>query len=127
MSLNLQALVDGMLLQLTKERAETQMTLGKLIDQLEGMPDGASVQALQSPRSYRGYYQDLAFEREAGEMPAAALLAICKKCMGEVFQGYKGGDFVMGRNTAIWIAAYGNCGEKIIELKDGVFVLQADK
>ncbi len=59
------------------------------------MPADAQVANLSSAHSYRGYYSDLALERDAGTRPAAELLAECKAAMGQVFTGYKGGDYVM--------------------------------
>lgn len=43
MSMNMQALIDGMGAQWQRERAETQMTLGKLVAALEAMPAAAEV------------------------------------------------------------------------------------
>jgi len=113
--INLQALVDGMSAQFQRERSETQMTLGKLIAVLEAMPADTSVAGLHSPHSYRGYYRDLAFEVE-GTTKARLLLAECRAAMGQVFGGYKGGDFMMGSLTPVWIANYGDCGDKLIAL-----------
>ena len=117
--MNLQAMIDRMDAQLQRERAETQMTLCKLITALEAMPDGAEVANLNSARSYRGYYSDLAFEQGEGTRPAADLLAECKAAMGQVFFGYKGGDFVMGALTPLWISSYGRCGKKLMAVKIG--------
>lgn len=117
--MNLQALMDGMSAQWQRERAETQMTLGKLIAALEAMPEGAEVANLRDANSYRGYYSDLAFEREEGTRQAAELLAECKAAMGQVFCGYKGGDFVMGALTPVWLASYGCCGSKLMALHAG--------
>lgn len=117
--MNIQALMDGMSAQWQRERAETQMTLGKLIDALEAMPEGAEVANLNSAHSYRGYYIDLAFERDEGTRPAADLLDECKAAMGQVFCGYKGGDFVMGALTPVWLASYGRCGQKLMALHAG--------
>ena len=36
--------------------------------------------------------------------------------MGQVFEGYKGGDFMMGALTPLWVAAYGNCGNKLLAI-----------
>jgi hypothetical protein len=116
---NLQALVDEMNAQWQRERAETQMTLGKLIAALEAMPDGAEVANLNSAHSYRGYYSDLAFEQGEGMRPASDLLAECKDAMGQVFCGYKGGDYVMGALTPVWLAGYGCCGPKLMALHAG--------
>jgi len=112
--MNLQALVDGMSEQWKRERAETQMTLGKLIAALETMPQDAPVANLHNAHSYRGYYSDLAFEPAHGTRPASELLAECRNAMGRVFQGYKGGDFMMGETTPVWVACYGCCGDKLI-------------
>ena len=111
--------MDGMSAQWQRERAETQLTLGKLIAALEAMPDGAEVANLRDPDSYRGYYSDLYFERGEGLRPAAELLADCKAAMGQVFTGYKGGDYVMGALTPLWIATYGCCGQKLMAVHPG--------
>ena len=29
--------------------------------------------------------------------------------MGATFEGYKGGDFLMGKNTPLWVANYSYC------------------
>lgn len=110
-----------------KERAESQMTLGKLIDRLAELPPETVVD-LDEPHSYRGYYSDLAFQRNATPVSAATALEMCRKCMGEVFQGYKGGDFQMGRNTPVWVANYGCCGKKITGVRDdGTLELKEDE
>ena len=111
-----QAVVDGLLVQMQKERSESQMTLGKLIDFLKTLPADTEVPNLKNARSYRGYYADLAFEMESGTRFAGELLSDAQACMGEVFHGYKGGEFVMGRNTPLWIANWGVCGEKLMNL-----------
>lgn len=117
--MNIQAMLNGMSAQWQRERAETQMTLGKLIAALEAMPEGAEVANINNAHSYRGYYSDLAFERDEGTRPAAALLAECKAAMGKVFCGYKGGDFVMGELTPVWVSSYGSCGPKLMALHAG--------
>ncbi len=117
--LNMQALVDGMSAQWQRERAATQLTLGALIAALEKMPADAQVANLRDPDSYRGYYSDLYFERYDGTRPAAELLAECKAAMGQVFTGYKGGDYVMGALTPLWLASYGSCGQKLMAVHAG--------
>lgn len=117
--MNLKALIDGMKAQWQRERAETQMTLGNLIAALEAMPEDAEVANLNSAHSYRGYYSDLAFEHGEGTRPADDLLAECRAAMGQVFCGYKGGDFVMGSLTPVWLARYGCGGKKLIALHVG--------
>jgi len=112
---DMQALIDGMNQQWQKERAETQMTLGKLINCLERVLPKTPVN-IGEPHSYRGYYCDLAFERV--ESTAGEALAMCRECLGEIFIGYKGGEFQMGKLTPVWVAFYGDCGKKIMTVKD---------
>ena len=114
MNVDLQAMMDGMSARWMHERAETQMTLGKLIATLKEMAPDAQVVNLCEPHSYRGYYSDFALERHEGTRPASELLADCLNAMGRAFEGYKGGDFVMGELTPVWIACYGCCGQKLI-------------
>lgn len=124
---DIQAMMDGMSAQWMRERAESQMTLGKLIERLESMPPDVTVERISEPHSYRGYYSDLAFE-PCGMVAVKDVLEICRKAMGEVFEGYKGGDFQMGRNTPVWSASYGCCGKKIMAVNDdGTLVLAEDE
>jgi hypothetical protein len=120
----IQAMLDGLSSQAQKVRRETQMTLGRLIERLEALPPETPV-SLGKPHSYRGYYEDLAFDahdtRTAGEA-----LAVCRRCMGKVFCGYKGGDFQMGELTPVWRADYGCTGRKITGIEDDGTVLLAD-
>lgn len=113
-------MVDGMSAQWQKERAATQMTLGKMTDRLALLPPETLIEGSASPHSYRGYYCDLAFEPSdnRNRITASVALALCKGAMGEVFQGYKGGDFQMGRNTPLWLSNYGRTGQKIMGIRD---------
>ena len=124
--MNMQALIDGMSAQWQRERAETQMTLGKLISALEAMPSDAEVANLRDAHSYRGYYSDLAFEKSDDTRPAADLLAECRAAMDKVFEGYKGGDFAMTERTPVWVAHYGDCGQKLMAVHAGGEVQTAD-
>jgi hypothetical protein len=125
---NLKALLDGMSAQWQKDRAASQMTLGDLIDALGSLPEGAEVDAIGDAHSYRGYYSDLAFKRLGGRRKACDLLAEAKAAMGEVFRGYKGGDYMMGKQTPVWVADYGCLGQKIMGINpDGSFSLEDDE
>jgi hypothetical protein len=115
--MDMQAMIDGMSVRWQAERAGEQMTLGGLIGRLEELSD-TEVDAFSGPQSYRGYYCDLAFEKVEGKISAADLLTMCKGAMGEVYQGYKGGEYQMGRNTPVWIASYGCCGQRILGIRD---------
>jgi len=126
----LQAMVDGMSAQWSKERAETQMTLGKFISALSEMPQDAPIDVGCDLDSYRGYYSDLAIEPPQEDAPkptVADVLAMCREAMGQVFQGYKGGDYMMGANTPLWIAEYGCCGRKLMSVNpDGTLITAED-
>ena len=123
--MDFQALIDGMSAQMMRERAESQMTLGALIERLESLPESTLI-GLAEPHSYRGYYSDLAFE-QAGTRPVADLLAECREAMGKKFEGYKGGDFYMHAGTPVWVAFYGCCGDKLMLVNDdGSLGTQAD-
>ena len=112
-----QILVDGMAAQAMRERQESgQMTLGRMIDVLAGMDEKRPVSNLFGAHSYRGYYTDLAFELAPGTRQAGELLAECRSVMGKALTGYKGGEFVMGENTPVWVADYGCCGEKLMAI-----------
>jgi hypothetical protein len=116
--LQLQALFDGMCKHRQRERAASQMTLGKLINRLEGMPKGQKIKGLGELDSYRGYYEDLAFEPADTEKTVEQLLSECRAAMGKVFTGYKGGEYMMGELTPLWVADYGCSGKKLIAIND---------
>ncbi len=126
---DIQALVDGLSARWQRERSETQMTLGKMIKVLGDMPKDTEIKGLGDLDSYRGYYSDLAFEpigSRASET-ASELRERCKEAMGQVFEGYKGGDYVMGALTPLWIANYGNTGIKLMGINpDGTIETAVD-
>jgi len=114
---SVQALIDGLSAQWQRERAETQITLGQLIERLEQMPSDLVMHGLEYAHSYRGYYSDLAFE-ECESTTVGELLKEARAAMGKRFEGYKGGDFWMTGNTPVWVAEYGSCGLKLIAIND---------
>jgi hypothetical protein len=68
--------------------------------------------------SYRGYYDHMAITF-TGESAAEVrqLVAKLKAADGEVFSGYKGGDYRMNRATPVWVANHGECdGTAIVGL-----------
>jgi len=104
MTTYVQAFVDGMNAAMQYERARYQMTLGEMIESLEQMPPDTTITGLGDLDSYRGYYCDLAFSPTDTTETAAELLARCQQAMGQVFIGYKGGEYVMGAKTPLWIS-----------------------
>ena len=124
---DLQAWMDGMKSQWQKERAATQLTLGEMIDFLKTLPGDAEIEGLGKLDSYRGYYSDLAFSPTKDKRKVEELLEVCQSVMGQVFTGYKGGDYVMGALTPLWVASYGNCGDKLLAINpDGTLLLGED-
>lgn len=59
--------------------------------------------------SYRGYYDHLALDFDSKPVRAtvAGLLKTLRGACGREFHGYKGGLYVMGLETPIWVAAWG--------------------
>ncbi|MBF0850473.1 hypothetical protein HKD27_05980 [Gluconobacter sp. R75690] len=91
------------------------MTLIELIDFLEKQDQSkviASGWGEGSAHSYRGYYSDLAFEARSN-VTIADMLAEAKSALGKEFEGYKGGEYVMGRHTDCYLAEYGSCGDEL--------------
>ena len=89
------------------------MTLGELIDYLENHnPELKLAMGLGDAHSYRGYYEQLAFELEPS-VTVEKMLKTAKSCLGKTFTGYKGGEFTMDHDTDTWIAAYNSTGSEI--------------
>lgn len=92
------------------------MELGKLIQRLEQAdPDLAVRMGFGSPHSYRGYYDELAFEPEPN-VSVGDMLEAAKGALGKTFIGYKGGEFTMDEYTTVWISRYGEGEGEIIGL-----------
>jgi len=124
----IQAFVNQLSAGWQRERSTTQMNLGKLIDRLEQLPQGLEMEAITSAYSYRGYYCDLAFEPADGKMMVKDVLTLAKAALGEVFTGYKGGDYMMDADTPVWLSNYGECGKKIMGIADdGTLELRDDE
>lgn len=93
---------------------ENNATLGEVIAHLQTLPpDMVVAQGFAHPHSYRGYYEDLAFE-PAGNVTVKAMLADAERALGSVFTGYKGGDYTMDERTDCWLASYGDTGIAIV-------------
>jgi hypothetical protein len=100
-----------------KMKSSPQLTLGELILKLEAiqnkkkpiwydfwekiLPGGVG--------SWRGSYNEFAIEYGISDIECLVenLLLKLKDSVGKTFEGYKGGDFTMGRTTPVWVANYG--------------------
>lgn len=91
------------------------MTLGELIKRLEALPQDMILHCgFAHPHSYRGYYEDLAFEPQE-DVSIGAMLTCAKEAVGKMYFGWKGGEYIMTEYTTVWLAEQGTCGEQIIE------------
>ena len=105
-----------------KARQAGIMTLGGLIEKLSSLKQDNPITydfgslGPTKLKSYRGTYSELAlgYEEDSRSLKVSDLLKICKDAMGKTFEGYKGGDYVMGENTPVWVANYGNSGDTAI-------------
>lgn len=83
-------------------------SLKQLIERLEKEdPDKVVPLGLGSPHSYRGYYEDLEFTPKPN-VTVGEMLVTARNCIGEAFTGYKGGEFVMGEYSTVWLGHYGS-------------------
>lgn len=77
--------------------------------------------------SYRGDYSELAFGFKSEPTTVQELLDVASAALGAVFEGYKGGQYYMGKNTRVWASAWGYySGLQIVGLrenKDSVTIL----
>lgn len=95
-----------------KPLLKSHLNLKRLIRLLEPL-ERTPVINLTNPHSYRGYYDDLAFELGEGCMCSKDLLSLCKSLIGKKFEGYRGGTYKMKRGTLLWVANYGDCGKPL--------------
>jgi hypothetical protein len=95
--------------------APDHLGLGELIARLAAEPDQDRrvPVGFHEPHSYRGDYWDLAFE-VAHDVTVGEMLAAARSALGATFQGWKGGDFTMGKHTSVWLVTEaGDCGESL--------------
>lgn len=83
------------------------MTLGELIAALGAADPTRTVRhGFTHPHSYRGYYNELAFE-PAANVTVADMLADARSALGATYEGWKGGDFTMHEHTDCWLSEEG--------------------
>jgi hypothetical protein len=142
--MDLQKLMDMMSNTARDTRKEYHVTLGKLISHIKATlavykersvgvcHDGVffdDKEYVGPPTSYRGYYADLAFEPQEHFMSAADLLKILEEqVLDKKLEGYKGGEYLMGADTPLWIDHSGVAnGVAVVDIDnvtiDGEFVI----
>jgi hypothetical protein len=96
------------------------MTLGELIAALKRKDQDAPVTfgfGWNNPKgvdSYRGYYEDLAIGYSRDDCSVSQLVAILEIANGKTFTGWKGGEYDMDDDTAMWAANPGESGSMAI-------------
>ena len=116
-----QTIFNNQIAAIRDQRMKTseQITLGELILKLEyinnkdkpvffDFDDNIPDQLI----SWRGSYAELCLQygKEGGFKDVVSLLQNLKEAVGKEFYGYKGGEYLMGKTTPIWIANYGDSG-----------------
>ena len=56
-------------------------------------------------------YATIEYTSEDDGTSVKSLLESAKKCLGEMFTGYKGGSFLMEVDTPIWVSNYGETSQ----------------
>ncbi len=114
-------------------RASGQMTLGEMIIAVERASKTAEEESYvefdfcyTSPDgidSYRGFYDELALGWQVLEYPDEVFindfLGLLKSAVGRTFGGWKGGDYVMTKDTPVWVDNPGESSSTaVIGVKD---------
>lgn len=123
--MDIQTMIDALSNQARSVRGDYHVTLGGAIEILSRIPKNYKVfldyledRSLGDEMSYRGYYSDLSFEPTAEITTVGKLLKQCENALGKTYQGYKGGDFLMDKDTPLWVSHYGNnSGIAIVDLQ----------
>jgi|SRR5690242_6489995 len=83
------------------------LTLGKLIEALKlADPKKVVQKGFARPGSWRGVYEELAFE-PAQNVTVESMLKHAEAALGATFEGYKGGEYTMNEYTPVHISEYG--------------------
>lgn len=110
--MDIQALFDAMGEASKMQRSNYHLCLGELIKLLEENPDAEIPYGC--PHSYRGYYSDLALERQNPQFARELLAELKEKVLDKELTGYKGGEFLMSADVPLWVATYGSCGKAVV-------------
>lgn len=119
--MDFQKMLDSVSESLREARKPYHLSLGELRDLAEQFDDCVFIIAedgggITREHSYRGYYEDLAFERSDEPTPAREVWDMCERALSLSYGGYKGGDYTYDRTTPLWLAAYGETGEAIVDV-----------
>jgi hypothetical protein len=85
--------------------------------------DAVAINGFGSAHSYRGWYEQLAFE-PVNQTTAGEMLGHAKSALGKEFYGWKGGEYLMNGGSFVNIAKQGDCGSDddiTVERLDAMF------
>lgn len=89
------------------------MDLEDVIEYLQDLPADRVVRhGLCNPHSYRGWYEQVAFELK-DNVSVGAMLASVRSALGATYTGYKGGSYMMRESTLVNIANEGETGGEL--------------
>jgi hypothetical protein len=116
------------------------LNLGEITDALAALPPTMRAFVMMDGRllspdgvdSYRGSYHDLAIEpvNTSYERTVADLLGCLAAADGQTYEGYKGGEYLMHRGTAVAVSQYSLCSQDYVtgvEIRDGAAVVVTEK
>lgn len=115
--MDLQEIIDnaGAARRMARAQTTNQLILIELISELKTVKDKEKILVFDDGKfipdgidSWRGVYAELAIgyapKKEAKAKTVNEWIKILTGCIGKVFEGWKGGDFQMGKVTQIWVA-----------------------
>lgn len=118
-----------MIQRLHKERIENadNLTIGTLLEQLDSFENNKKLRLSTGEffilngefDSYRGYYEDLAIEKDVTpDESTASIVFDFKKVLNNALEqgemcGYKGGDYSIDKSTLVWFGSYGTTSESL--------------
>jgi hypothetical protein len=126
---DMQRLLDAVSDACRNSRKPYHLSLGQLMAKLDALPHGMEVMAdtgafIGQEHSYRGYYDDLAFEPTSEPSNVGTLRVMISRAYQGPYQGYKGGDYIYTDDTPLWLAPYGCTGLAIIDARVEIVHLQ---
>ena len=126
--MNLQDMLHSGVAAMRKESFDKsdQLSLGELMDKIKPLINdeikvvydfcGAFPTSIDS---WRGSYDELSLNHINGEDTAKKLTgnefhALLEQAIGATYQGYKGGEYIMSKDTPVWVDSYGKYTETAI-------------
>jgi len=86
------------------------MKLDHLIHRLKNIdPNFVPSVAISDPHSYRGFYDELAFQKYDNRVAIGYMIEMATWCIQRTFEGWKGGQYIMTPETECHLADIGTC------------------